>query len=329
MARKVKKYTVGVDLGGTKMLAALLSEDYTIQSVYKTSIDANLGEKVFFKNLVESIETVLSGRVSIKEVGSIGLGCPGIIQAPEGVVKISPNLSFLKNYPLAEKIERRFGVPAAVENDVNAGLYGEQQFGAARGCRHVAGIFLGTGVGGALILDGKLYRGATGAAGEIGHTFLSLPSFLPGSQKGGTVEDYLGRLRIASEAMLLVMKQKAPHLLENCEYDIRKVKSKALSRAARQDDAVRELISDKAAILGICMANVVNLLSPELIVLGGGLIEALGDILIPTARQVMQEYAMRPLAAGVKVSPAKLKDFSIVKGAAKLGAEAAASRKTA
>lgn len=326
MAKSPKKYRVGVDLGGTKMLAALLDEHYEIKSLYKAAVEPNRGEKVFFKTLVESVETVLSGKVSIKEVGSIGVGCPGIIHSEEGVVRISPNISFLKNYPLGEKLTRHFGVPAAVENDVNAGLYGEQQFGAARGHRHVAGIFLGTGVGGALILDGKLYRGSTGAAGEIGHTFLSLPSFLPGAQKAGTVEDYLGRLRIASEAMLLVMKQKAPHLLETSDYDIRKIKSKALSRSARQDEAVRELLTDKASILGICMANLVNLLSPELIVLGGGLIEALGDMLIPASRQVMQEYAMKPLVSHVKVVPAKLKDFSIVKGAAKLGAEAPAGK---
>ncbi|MBU3759180.1 MAG: ROK family protein [Candidatus Omnitrophica bacterium] len=329
MARNGKKYVVGVDLGGTKMLAALLDDRFEIKSLYKAAVEPNRGEKFFFKTLGESIETVLSGKVSIKDVRSIGLGCPGIIHAEEGVVRISPNISFMKNYPLGEKLRRHFGVPVAVENDVNAGLYGEQQFGAAKGYKHVFGIFLGTGVGGAMILDGRIYRGATGAAGEIGHTFLSLPSFLAGAQKAGTVEDYLGRLRISSEAMLLVMKQKAPNLLESTEYDIRKIKSKALARSAHQDEAVRELIADKASILGIAMANVVNLLSPELIVLGGGMVEAMGDLLLPAARQVMQEYAMRPLAVGVKVSPAKLKDFSIVKGAAKLGAEAAASRKTA
>jgi len=322
MARNVKKYVVGVDLGGTKMLAALLDERYEIKSLYKAAVEPNRGEKFFFKTLVESIETVLSGKVSIKDVRAIGLGCPGIIHAEEGVVRLSPNISFMKNYPLGEKLRRHFGVPVAVENDVNAGLYGEQQFGAAKGHKHVFGIFLGTGVGGAMILDGKLYRGATGAAGEIGHTFLSLPSFLAGAQKAGTVEDYLGRLRIASEAMLLVVKQKAPHLLESTDYDVRKIKSKALARSAHQDEAVRELISDKASILGIAMANVVNLLSPELIVLGGGLVEAMGDLLLPAARQVMQEYAMKPLVAQVKVVPSKLKDYAIVKGAARLGSEA-------
>lgn len=321
MATVRKKYVVGVDLGGTKVLAALLDEKYEVRSFYKAAVEPNRGEKFFLKNLVESIETVLSGKVSIKDIRGIGLGCPGIIELPEGVVRLSPNISFLKNYPLREKLARHFKVPVAIENDVNAGLYGEQQFGAAQGYRHVTGIFLGTGVGGALILDGKLYRGATGAAGEIGHTFLTLPSFLPGSQRSGTLEDYLGRLRLASEAMLLVMKQKAPTLLENTDYDIRKIKSKALSKSASHDEAVRDLLMDRAAILGISMANVVNLLSPELIVLGGGLMEAMGDTLLPMARQVMQEYAMKPLVSRVKVVPARLKDYAIVKGAAKLAAE--------
>ncbi len=322
MANARKKYVLGVDLGGTKMLAGLLDEKFQVKALYKTAVEPNRGERYFFKNFVDSIETLLSGKVSVKDIRAIGVGCPGIIELPEGVVRISPNISFLKNYPLREKLARHFKVPVTVENDVNAGLYGEQQFGAARGFKHVAGIFLGTGVGGALILDGKLYRGATGAAGEIGHTFLTLPTFLPGGQKAGTVEDFMGRLRIASEAMLLVMKQKAPKLLELTDYDIRKVKSKALARSIEGgDEAVRELITDKAVLLGIRMANVVNLLSPELIVLGGGLVEALGDILLPVARQTMHDYAMKPLAAHVKVAAAKLGDYAIVKGAAKLAVD--------
>jgi len=225
----------------------------------------------------------------------------------------------MKKYPLKSILHQRLRLPIVIENDVNAGLFGEQQFGAARGYQEVVGIFLGTGVGGALILNGEIYRGATGASGEIGHTFLSLPSLLHGKYQGETVETLIGRIRIASEAGNMVMKQKAPHLYDQVGFDIKKIKSGVLARAIRAGDStIKTLMLDKARLLGITMANVVNLLNPELIVLGGGIIEAMGPIMIPEASRTMFQYAMGPVVKNVKVVPAKLKDYSIAMGAAKL-----------
>jgi glucokinase len=146
------------------------------------------------------------------EIESIGVGCPGMIKSPEGIIKLSPNLSFLENYPLKEKLEAQFKKPVTLENDVNAGIYGEQQFGAAKDFQNVVGVFMGTGIGGGLIINGQLFRGSNGAAGEIGHMFMNLPSFLDTGEKFGTLEDLAGRLRISSEAVLIAMKQKAPAL---------------------------------------------------------------------------------------------------------------------
>src|SRR5690349_5449220 len=157
MAKKNRKYFIGMDLGGTKLLTAVLDKTFSVKGMSKCKCEPNLGEKVFFRTLVENVEFALDeAKISLKQVAAIGMGCPGIIK--DGAVKLSPNISFLKNYPLRERLRRQFKVPAVVENDANAGLYGEQQFGAAKGYSHVCGIFMGTGVGGAFILDGKLYR---------------------------------------------------------------------------------------------------------------------------------------------------------------------------
>ncbi len=316
---KSEHYFVGLDLGGTKMLAALLDSKFRVISRSKNATEPHRGKKVFLSSLKECVESARSeAKIPWNRIRAMGVGCPGMIPFPKGVVKLSPNIRFLKNFPLRKILMKMFHVPVLVENDVNAGLYGEWQFGAARGFNHAAGIFLGTGVGGAFIFDGKLYRGAGGAAGEIGHTFLSPPSMMSPDFRATTVEGMLGRLRVAADASYLILKQQAPVLYRTVGLDTKKIKSKALLKSIRGgDQAVRELMLQKSRLLGVLMANVVNLLNPEVIVLGGGLIEAMGDFIIPEARHRMKSHALPVMVKDVKVFPAELGDDAIVKGAAK------------
>ena len=321
-ANHKRKYWIGLDIGGTKILAALLDKNFKLCSEKKVRVEPHRGKAFFFKTIRSAVEELLEeSGVKIKQVRAIGAGCPGIIRNPEGIIELSPNLPFLRNCKLRKDIVRLFGRPAVIENDVNCGLYGEQQFGAARGARQVAGIFLGTGVGGAFIFDGKIYRGFTGAAGEIGHTYLRPPSE-ESDRSRATVEGELGRLAVAAGAGLLLMQQRSPALFKMTGYDVKKIKSRALMKAIRSGDtALKKLMTAKARALGMVMANVVNLLSPELIVLGGGMIEALGAVMIPEAKKTMRELAMAPLVKPVRVVEAMLQDHAIVKGAAKLAAD--------
>jgi glucokinase len=320
MGEKKKKYLIGIDLGGTKVLMGLLDKNFRVCREYKADIDANQGEKAFLKTLFGGIEVLFKeGRITSKNILAVGVGCPGIIRFPKGVVKLSNNIAFLKNYPLQAKLSKYLKVPVLLENDANAGLYGEYKLGAAKKKQYVIGIFLGTGVGGALILDGKLYRGASGSAGEIGHTLLSMPSFLQGHGIFETVGATLGRLGVTSEAALLLLKQRAPHLFNEVGYNIKRVKSRTLLRAIEGGDkAIKGLVLDKGKMLGVVMANLANVLNPEMIVLGGGMIEAMEHIILPEARRVMETYLLKPLVGSVKVVPSKLKDYAVVKGAAKL-----------
>ncbi len=323
MAKKKnsKKFLIGIDIGGTKVLAGLLKPDFSIVATQKLKVEAHRGRAHFFNELTSAIDELLvENELTLKNLTAIGVGCPGIIDPATGVVRVSPNISFLKNCPLKKMLKKKFRVPVAVENDVNAGLYGEQQFGAAKNAKHVVGIFLGTGVGGALIFDGKLYRGFTQAAGEIGHTFMTIPSSQ--DEPRPTLENMTGRLAISADAGWLLMKQKAPALFKNTGTDLKNLKSGALARSVRAGDLeIKKMIQAKARVLGIAMANVVNLVSPELIILGGGLTEALHMVIIPEAEKTMRAYAMQDLVRPVKVRAAKLGDYAVMLGAAKLATD--------
>ena len=315
-----KKYYIGIDLGGTKVLMGLLDKNFRVCREYKAEIDANQGEKSFLKTLLGGIKVLFEeGCTTSKNILAAGVGCPGIIRFPKGIVKLSNNIAFLRDYPLQAKLSKYLKVPVLVENDANAGLYGEYKLGAAKKKEHVIGIFLGTGVGGALIINGKLYRGSSGAAGEIGHTLVSMPSFLQGHGIFETVGASLGRLGVTSEAALLLLKQRAPHLYDEVGYNVKKIKSRTLLRAIEGGDkAIKGLVLDKGKMLGIVMANLANVLNPEMFVLGGGMIEAMEHLILPEARRVMESCLLKPLVGSVKVVPSRLKDYAVLKGAAKL-----------
>lgn len=316
---KKKNYWIGIDLGGTKMLTGLLDGKFKVRAEEKVKVDVSKGAKNLLANIKESVNRVLEdGGVKAKQLGGIGIGCPGIIDTQKGKVVSSPNIPFLKGFNFAGKIGKMFHVPVRLENDVNTGLFGEHQFGAAKGYDHVVGIFVGTGIGGALIINGELYHGL-GAAGEIGHTLLDLNGPLCGCGQRGCLEAFTGRIAIASEAAVLAVKQQAPHLYDSIGGDISKIKSKVISKAIQEgDEPLKELIRYKSQILGRAMANVVNLLNPEMIVLGGGVVEAMPKLIVNEARQAMLARAMKPMGKQVKVVEAKLGDHAIVKGAAKL-----------
>jgi glucokinase len=319
MATK-KKYVIGIDLGGTKILVGLLDGKFNIVSSVKAKMIANKGEPVFFNLLVDTIEQLIkSAKVDLKDIQAIGMGCPGLIDSKKGIIISSPNINFMKNYPLSRKLSQQFKLPIALANDVSVGLYGEHQFGAAKGFDHVVGIFLGTGVGGALVLNGKLYHGSQGGAGEIGHTLVNPFGALCGCGKRGCLETEISRPAIAAEAAVLSLKHLAPHLSAAVGCDIAKIKSGELKESIENgDENIKLVVKNKAQLLGVAMANIVNILNPELIVLGGGVIEAVGKIIVPEAEKSMLNHAMPGLAKHVKVVPAKLKDYAAVMGAAKM-----------
>ncbi len=318
MARRSGGIAVGVDVGGTKVLAAVFDRKGKVLGKAKIPTDLS-GPGAFLDSLTEVIKESLGmAGLTLKQAAGVGVGCPGLINAARGEVLSSVNIPFLRQFPLAKALSRRTGRPAAVENDVNAGLYGEFRFGAARGILHAAGFFLGTGIGGALILDGRLYRGATGAAGEFGHQFVAPFGPLCGCGNRGCVEAICGRPAIAAEAAVLAARRQAPHLLKKCGTDIAKIKSGALAKAAGEDAAVRKLLEAKAAALAIAVGNVANILNPELIVLGGGMTEAMPGFFAREVRRAVRAHAMPGVLSALRIVEAELGDHAVAAGAAAL-----------
>ena len=309
---------IGIDIGGTKTLAAVFDEDCRALAEAKFKTVPSKGESYFSLSLKDCLGRLIR-EAGASEIAAVGAGCAGSIDEKRGVVRSSPNISFLEGYPLAEKLMELTGAAAAaIGNDVQTGLYGEFRLGAARGCRHVLGVFMGTGVGGALILNGEPYRGAAGTAGEVGHMQLDPLGPLCGCGKRGCLEAFAGRHAIAAEAAALAARGQAPRLRAEVGTDFSRIKSSALARAIRAGDRhVEDLVRGKARLVGMALASLVNVLGPELIVLGGGLVEAMPALIVKEADRSLREHAMPGIVKKVKVVAAELGDHSIVAGAAR------------
>jgi len=318
MAKKLANHTIGVDIGGTKILAVLLDDQFRVKSEIKLKTKPEHGDAYFLEALEDGIETLLQDTGLKREhIRAIGAGCAGFIHPTTGVVSRSANLPFLKNYPLAQKLSKIMRKPAFVGNDVHTGLYGEHQFGAAKDRQNVVGIFIGTGIGGSLILNGQTYTGASGMAGEVGHVLFDPNGPFCGCGKRGCMEAFAGRLAISSEAAAAAARQRAPHLAAQAGTDLRQIKSGMLAKAAGQDKIIAEIIRAKARIVGGLMATLVNILNPEMIVLGGGVVQAMPRLIVPEAIKAMHEQAIPDAARRVKVVAAKLGDYAVAMGAAK------------
>jgi len=302
-----------VDLGGTKILVGLLNKDFQVLATEKAKVQPKKAKNISSKRSRKAFKMSLRKPKSnpIKCSG-LGLAAPALLP-PRGKSPVFSQHLLFEKLSARQKISQTFDLPVALGNDVNTGPLREHQFGAAAGYSHVVGIFLGTGIGGALILDGKLYAGASGAAGEIGHIFMDSSGPLCGCGKRGCLEALAGRVAIASEAAVLAAKQKAPNLFDAVGTELSKIKSGTLAKAiAAGDESIKELMEQKARLIGIAMANLVNILNPELFVLGGGMMEAMGSWILPEAKKTMRQYAMPGMVKKVKVVAAKLKDHAIV-----------------
>jgi glucokinase len=255
----------------------------------------------------------------------LGVGCAGTIDIAKGFVKNSPHIPFLRKYPLAKRLEKISGLNVTLANDVQAGVYGEHQFGAALGLKHVIGIFVGTGIGGAVIIDGKLMLGAHGHAGNIGHYSIHTVG-LGGVNQDGLLNDLSSRTAISGEAAALALKQRAPNLLKVVGTDVAKIKSSDLATAIKMgDEKIEQMVRARARLIGIALSNIVDFLNPQMVVLGGGLTEAMPLLLRHEVQLGIKENATADAYRGLRVVAAKLKSHAVTTGAAKMALDAFSS----
>jgi len=309
---------IGFDLGGTKMMAGLVDEKFRVIARAKKRTRGKDGDTDIFGRMVGLIESLLKDNGRTREdIAGIGIGSPGPLNPFTGVIGNTPNLGW-NGFPLRDKMQKTLGVPVAVGNDVDMGTYGEFHFGAARKGRHVLGVFPGTGIGGGLIIDGRLHVGASGAAAEVGHVVLDPNGPRCGCGRRGCLEAYASRQAIASRAWALVMRGGAPALEKAAGRDPANFRSKALARAIAAGDALlEEILRDAARKIGQVIGSLVNVISPDTVVLGGGLVEAMPRVFLTEIRQMVKQVAMPEIEKCVRVVEARLGDDAVMMGAAR------------
>ncbi|MDA0840442.1 MAG: ROK family protein [Planctomycetota bacterium] len=311
-------FVIGFDLGGTKLQATALDCSFSILATNRKKTRAVAGGEEVYQRIKDCIAE-LAGLPELKrrQLKGIGLGGPGILDSDTGVIVYTPNLHW-ENFPLGPRLNEDFSVPVCLENDVNMGLYGEFHFGAGKGFKHVIGLFPGTGIGGGLILNGELYRG-TGNAGELGHMTIQVDGPFGAESMRGTLEALASRLAIAKEAAVLAAQGEAPWLLQNAGTDICNIRSGSIAKSIQNGDkSIERIVRRAARYLGIAMGSLVNIFSPEAIILGGGLVEKLEDIYMEESVKAMKENSFTFMSKDVKVLAAALGDDAVVMGAGKL-----------
>lgn len=314
---------LGFDLGGTKMMAAVFDRRFKVVASFKAKTRASEGASAVLERIHDTIDKVLElAGLETKNLAGIGVGSPGPLDLDRGVILHAPNLNW-HNVPLKRTLEKRYQCPAVVANDVDAGTYAEWRFGAAQEARCVIGIFPGTGIGGACIYEGRILRGRTGSCMEIGHIRVRPEGRLCGCGHRGCLETVASRLAISAEAASAVYRGQAPALEGLAGTDLSAIKSRILAKAIESGDkAIESIVRDAAGQIGLAAASVVNLLAPDTVVLGGGLVEALPDLFLDEVRKAVRAQAMDIFTRSLKVVPAKLGDMATAMGAAALAAAA-------
>ena len=301
---------IGIDFGGTTINSAVVQDGRLLAR--GETIDTQEHESA--ESLLDAIVHVSAAlRAAHPEVAAVGIGLPGFVDSENGIVHSLTNVAGWSEVPLRAILTERTGLPAIIENDVNAMAYGEYKHGAARGSRHVLCLTLGTGGGGALILDGRLYRGAQLAAGEIGHASIDYRGLRGSYGNFGGLEEYVGNQQITDRAERLYVAGGRPAPADPRE----------LAEAARSGDNVaRQLWEDVGTEVGCALANAIWLLNPDTIVIGGG-VAAAGDLVFDPIIRTIRARTLALFHESLRVVPALLGNDAGIIGNAELALESA------
>lgn len=322
MAKKsTAAYRMGIDLGGTKILAAVVDGNGAIVGMAKKKTKAELGPDAVVKRIVDTAtDAVTAAKTSMKSIVGVGIGAPAPVDYETGVVYSAPNLPGWDEIPLGARLQAEFGVPVLVDNDVNLGTLGEWSRGAGRGCLHMVGIFVGTGVGGGIVIDGKLHRGKRYAAGEVGHMIVQPDGPLCSCGRRGCLEAFASRTAIERVVRASLAEGRLSILTDLLAAEKDRLTSGVIKQALQAGDSLMlEAVGQAQFYLGLLAANLVNALDPEMLVFGGGVVEALGDAFLQPIRETALAYYLQQRGADqISIVPAQLGDHAGVLGGAAL-----------
>jgi glucokinase len=315
-----KEHFLGVDLGGTKILAGVFNAKLELKGTTKLSTKADRGVEAVIERIARCIkEAVDECDLGLSQVRGIGIGAPGAVDTDAGRVIFAPNLPGWKDVPLKKNLEKLLDVPVFLGNDCNVCTLGvfDQEYKAKP--RDLIGIFIGTGIGGGLILNGDLYHGHNLTAGEIGHMVIEVNGPKCGCGNRGCFEALASRTAIFREIQAAVKDGQETMLTDMLGKDLSDMRSGDLRKAIRRGDKLATKVVESAAeFAGIGVANLINVLNPEIVVVGGGVIEALADEMMPTLIKAAKEHVMPGTMSGIEIKASKLGDNAGITGAAVL-----------
>lgn len=310
---------VGVDLGGTKILAGVFDLELNLIGTYKISTKPQRGPEGVVDRLARCVEDAIDEcDLSLDQVRAIGVGAPGSVDTRAGTVIFAPNLEW-KDVPLAKQLSSRLKRPVAIENDCTSSMIGVYEVELRAKPKNAVGIFLGTGIGGGIIINGQVYRGFTGCAGELGHMVIDVNGPKCGCGNRGCFEALASRTALFEQIRTAVKEGQSTLLTTMLGKDLADLRSGDLRKAIRRGDRfVAKVVEEAAKYTGIAVSNIANILGPEVIVLGGGIIEALSGEMLDTIQQVAKDHAMPGALAGVEIRATQLGDNAGITGAAVL-----------
>jgi glucokinase len=312
------QFVIGVDLGGTKILTALAGMDGRPVAEVKLPTGAREGRQHVLGQIVSSVEQVLvKAGVKPEQVLAMALGAPGPLDTSKGIIHFAPNLAW-HDLPVRQVLEQRLSIPVLLDNDANLAALGEHVYGAGRGVDNMVYITVSTGIGGGLILDGRLYRGITDVAGEIGHMTVLPDGPLCSCGARGCLEALASGTAIARDARELAACGRGDQILAAAGGDPAGITAVTLAAAAAAGDAAAESIIKRAArYLGIGIANIINLLNPSLVVLGGGVM-AIGELIWQNLHLEVRARSLEAAGKSARLAPAELGGRAGVMGAVAL-----------
>jgi glucokinase len=317
MTTKKKDVVIGIDLGGTSIKAGLVSFDGSIMYQNKVPSLAGHGPAAVIRQIDLAVKDAMS-RTREKEVTGIGIGSPGVVD-DDGVVKAPPNFVQWDEVPLKQELTDLFpGLPIGVENDANAAAIAESKFGAGVQYPNFLFVIWGTGVGGGIILNHKIFRGPTGGAGEIGHITIDYNGPPCNCGSTGCVEAYVGQRYLSQRAALRLQSHPDSKIMKLVGGDFSRIEPVYISQAAHDGDEVaRAILVEAGHLLGIGLASVMNIMDLRVSIIGGGL-SAAGDFVMNAVQQSVAQHVLKPLKNEIRVLPARLGNNAGILGAAGL-----------
>lgn len=310
-----QQFAIGVDLGGTTVKTGLVTASGTIIAQSKLPTRAEDGPNAVVGQIIRSIQEVMP-QANGEPIAGIGIGSPGLIQNPGGIVKCPPNMKNWDVVHLADEISRVFNVRVEVDNDANVAAVAEAKFGAGKQYPDFLFIIWGTGVGGGIIMNNQIYRGLTGGAGEVGHISIDYNGLPCNCGAKGCVEAYVGQKHLSKRTIEKLTTNPSSKILELVNGDLEKIAPVHISMAAEAGDALaKDILVEAGTLMGVMIGGVMSTLDFRVTVIGGG-VSAVGDFVYDAIHQSVVRNVQKPLRDGIKIVRAQLGNDAGIFGAA-------------